>query len=154
MSEPLAPDALAEELAEIYLVVGPLYRRVARIVEADQAAMGMSVGVRAILNQLRREGDLTVPQMAHSQELSRQFVQRMANDAEEAGFVQFIDNPAHRRSRLIRLTASGQRAIGAVAEREHLLMGQVGGDLTEAEVRAARRVLAQMLTALEDVERS
>lgn len=147
--KPLPPDALADRLAEVYLVVGPLYRKVARVVENAQPVMGMSVGVRAVLDQLRRRGDLTVPQMARDQDLSRQFVQRMVNDARDAGWVELVDNPAHRRSSLVHLTRAGSRAIGAVADREHELLRQVGGALTGAEVDATLRVLTQMLAALD-----
>jgi DNA-binding MarR family transcriptional regulator len=150
---PLPPDALADRLAEVYLVVGPLYRKVSRVVEHAQPVMGMSVGVRAVLDQLRRGGDLTVPQMARDQDLSRQFVQRMVNDAREAGWVKLVDNPAHRRSSLVHLTRAGAQAIGAVTNREHELLRQVGGDLTGAEIDATVRVLTQMLAALEVVER-
>jgi|SRR5690625_4479172 len=151
--QPLPPAALANRLAEVYLVVGPLYRRVSRVVERSQPEMGMSVGVRAVLEQLRREGDRTVPQMAQEQALSRQFVQRMVNAAQESGWVQLLDNPAHRKSSLVHLTAVGDRAIGAVLQREHDLMGQVRGDLTEGDVEATLRVLGAMLAGLEEVER-
>ncbi|WP_202879527.1 MarR family winged helix-turn-helix transcriptional regulator [Serinicoccus kebangsaanensis] len=153
MDTPLDPTALAPRLAEVYGVLGPIYRRVARIVERDQEVMGMSVGVRAVLDQLRHEGDLTVPEMAREQALSRQFVQRMVNDALEAGFVRLRDNPAHRRSRLVQLTAAGRQAIGAVHDRERGLLAEVGGELTGAELDATLRVLRQMLLALEDIER-
>jgi DNA-binding MarR family transcriptional regulator len=149
---PLPPDALADRLAEVYLVVGPLYRKVSRVVEHAQPVMGMSVGVRAVLDQLRRGGDLTVPQMARDQDLSRQFVQRMVNDARDAGWVELVDNPAHRRSSLVRLTGAGARAIAAVIGREHELLRQVGGGLTGAEVDATLRVLTQMLVALDEVD--
>jgi DNA-binding MarR family transcriptional regulator len=133
-STPLAPDALADRLAEVYVQIGPVYRTVARIVERSAPIMGMSTGVRAVLDQLRREGDRTVPQMARAQDLSRQFVQRMVNDAKDAGFVELTENPAHRRSSLVHLTEAGGVAIRAVAEREHRLMAQVGGDLTGQEL--------------------
>jgi DNA-binding MarR family transcriptional regulator len=150
---PLPPDALADRLAEVYLVVGPLYRKVSRVVEHAQPMMGMSVGVRAVLDQLRRGGDLTVPQMARDQDLSRQFVQRMVNDARGAGWVELVDNPAHRRSSLVHLTRAGARAIGAVAGREHEMLRQVGGNLTDEEIDATMRVLTQMLAALDVVDR-
>ncbi|MEN5075229.1 MarR family transcriptional regulator [Isoptericola cucumis] len=145
MSTPLPPEALAARLADVYLVVGPLYRRVSRAVERDQPVMGMSVGVRAVLEQLHREGDLTVPAIAAAQELSRQFVQRMVNDARAAELVELVDNPRHRRSSLVRLTADGRAAIAAVVDREHRLLRQVAGGLTAAEVDATLRVLRAML---------
>ena len=151
---PLPPDALAARLAEVYLVVGPLYRKVMRVVERDQTESGLSVGVRAVLEQLRREGELTVPQMARTQDLSRQFVQRMVNDAASEGWVELVDNPAHRRSSLVRLTGAGSAAIGAVLEREHRLMGQVGGELTDTEIDTTLRVLREMLAGIERIESS
>jgi DNA-binding MarR family transcriptional regulator len=61
-------------------------------------------------------------------------------------------NPAHRRSSLIRLTDAGRAAIEAVIAREHGLLGQVGGDLNQADVDACVKVLSRMLDALSDVE--
>lgn len=90
-------------LTHVYASLGPVYRKVARIVEGDEPVKRMSVGVRAVMEQLNREGERPVPQIAGSQEISWQFVQRLANDAYDAGFVEFVDNPAHRRSRLLRL---------------------------------------------------
>lgn len=152
-SDPLSPDALADRLAEVYLVVGPLYRKVSRVVERAQPQMGMSVGVRAVLDLLRRGGDLTVPQMARAQDLSRQFVQRMVHDARDAGWIELLENPAHRRSSLVHLTEEGARAIDAVTAREHDLMRRVGGDLTAEDLDTTLRVLIEMLTALEVVDR-
>jgi DNA-binding MarR family transcriptional regulator len=149
---PLDPDALARRLAEVYLLVGPLYRRVLRAVEDNEPIEGVSVGVRAVLDLLHRGGPMTVPQMGRAQSLSRQFVQRMVNDAAADGLVELVDNPAHRRSRLVRLTAAGRDRIAAVTAREHDLLRQVPGDLTGAEVDACLRVLGRMLAALDDVD--
>lgn len=149
---PLPPEELAARLADVYLLVGPLYRRALRKVEAGEAIEGIGVGVRAVLDLLRLNGPMTVPQMARAQALSRQFVQRMVNEAAERGFVEAVANPAHRRSSLIRLTPSGEAVIGAVIAREHALLGQVDGGLTGAEVDACMRVLSRMLEALADVD--
>ena len=152
MSAALPPEQLAARLAEVYVALGPVYRKVARIVERSEPVMGMSVGVRAVLEQLAREGDRTVPQMARAQDLSRQFVQRMVHDAQASDFVELTPNPAHRRSSLVRLTEPGREAINAVTSREQKLMGRVGGDLTGEEIDATLRVLRHMLAGLEDVE--
>ncbi|MBD0418910.1 MarR family transcriptional regulator [Streptomyces sp. TRM S81-3] len=149
---PLPPDELGRRLTEIYDLVGPLYRRAQRSVEQELTGDGLSVGVRAVLTLLHRNGPMTVPQMGRAQAISRQFVQRMVNDAAAGGLVESIANPAHRRSSLIRLTEAGRTTIGAVLDREHLLLRQVGGDLTDADVTACLRVLGAMLTALDHVD--
>ncbi|WP_219518903.1 MarR family winged helix-turn-helix transcriptional regulator [Nonomuraea ceibae] len=145
-------DAVTDRLTEVFDLVGPLYRRAQRKVELDAPIEGLSVGVRAVLNMLREHGPMTVPQMGRDQALSRQFVQRMTNDAAARGLVEFVPNPAHRRSSLIRLTEAGQAAITAVFDRERAMLRQIGGDLTEAEIAACLRVLSRLLSHLDDVD--
>lgn len=145
---PLPPRTLAARLAEVYVALGPVYRRVARLVEQDERLSGLSVGVRNVLDQLRRDGDRTVPQLARAQELSRQYTQRMVDQARADGLVDLVENPAHRRSRLVHLTPTGEAAITAVIERELSLLAQVGGDLTAAEIEGTLRVLHHMDQAL------
>jgi DNA-binding MarR family transcriptional regulator len=148
---PLSPDDLGHRVSEVFDLVGALYRRGLRKLEQDEAAgvdgavEGVSVGVRSVLVLLHRYGSMTVPQMGRVMALTRQFVQRMVNDAMERGWVEATPNPAHQRSSLIRITDEGESVITAILEREHALNRQVGGDLTEAELRACVRVLKQML---------
>ncbi|WP_340384916.1 MarR family winged helix-turn-helix transcriptional regulator [Streptomyces sp. SS7] len=149
---PLPPDELGHRLTEVFDLVGPLYRRALRKVEQGEAVEGASVGVRSVLDLLRQKGDLTVPQMARVMALSRQFVQRTVNDAAERGWVESVPNPAHQRSSLIRLTEEGHRLVTLVLGREHMLNRQVGGDLTDAEVRACVRVLREMLKTFDHVD--
>ncbi|MFI2189976.1 MarR family winged helix-turn-helix transcriptional regulator [Streptomyces sioyaensis] len=149
---PLAPDDLAHRLAEVFALVGPLYRRVQRKVEQAEPIEGLSVGVRAVLDLLREHGPMTVPQMGRAQALSRQFVQRMVNDAATRRLVEITPNPAHQRSSLIRLTDNGRAAIIAVTTREHALLRQVDGDLTDADLTACVRVLTQMLELFDNVD--
>ncbi|MCX4659545.1 MarR family winged helix-turn-helix transcriptional regulator [Streptomyces uncialis] len=141
----LASEELTERLTEVFDLVGPLYRRTQRKVEQDVSVEGLSVGVRAVLNLLHEHGPMTVPQMARAQTLSRQFVQRMVNDATTRGLVEPAPNPAHKRSPLIRLAEQGRTAITAVLDRERAVLRQVGGDLTDTEVDACLRVLSRLL---------
>jgi DNA-binding MarR family transcriptional regulator len=76
----------------------------------------------------------------------------MVNDATARNLVESIPNPAHQRSSLIRLTDEGVAAITAVTAREHALLRQVGGELTEADVATCVRVLTRMLELFDDVE--
>lgn len=150
--KPLPPDDLASRLYEVFAVLGPLYRRVSRGVEQNEPIEGMPIGVRAVLDLLRVHGPMTVPQMGRAQALSRQFVQRMVNDAAAGGLVETIPNPAHQRSSLIRLTDAGRTAIETVIARESELLKRVGGDLTGADVDTCVRVLTRVLDVFEDVD--
>lgn len=134
-------------------LVGALYRRGLRKLEQDEAVAGVSVGVRSVLVLLHRYGPMTVPQMARIMALTRQFVQRMTNEAMERGWTEATPNPAHQRSSLIRITDDGGAVITAILAREHALNRQVGGgELTDAELRACVRVLKEMLRTFDHVD--
>jgi DNA-binding MarR family transcriptional regulator len=150
--QPLTPDELAPRLMEVFAHVGTLYRRVYRKIEQDAPAQGLSVGVRAVLDLLRDRGPMTVPQMSRAQALSRQFVQRMVNDAAATNLLEALPNPQHRRSPLIALTAAGSAAITAAAVREHALLRQVGGNLTDTDIDSCLRVLNRMQQLFDDVD--
>lgn len=95
---------------------------------------------------------MTVPQMGRAQALSRQFVQRMVNEAAARCLVETAPNPAHKRSPLIRLTDEGTAAIAAVIGHERALLRQVGGDPTDADIMACLRVLTRLLEFLDDID--
>ncbi len=152
VEKPLSPERLGERLSDVYDVVGPLYRRVYRTVERNETRDGVSVGVRAVLDMLRRLGPSTVPQLAREQDLSRQFVQRMVNAGAARGLVRARANPAHKRSSLIELTAAGTRTIDAIRRGERESLGTVGGAITEADVRACLHVLEHMLAVLDPTD--
>ncbi|MFJ8778433.1 MarR family winged helix-turn-helix transcriptional regulator [Streptomyces sp. NPDC102476] len=153
IDEPLPPDDLGHRVSEVFDLVGALYRRGLRKLEQDEVVDGVSVGVRSVLVLLHRYGPMTVPQMGRLMALTRQFVQRMANDAMERGWAEATPNPAHQRSYLIRITDEGVAVITAILAREHALNRQVGGgELTEAELRACVRVLKEMLRTFDHVD--
>ncbi|MFJ7074132.1 MarR family winged helix-turn-helix transcriptional regulator [Streptomyces sp. NPDC098781] len=150
--KPLSPDELGHRVSEVFDLIGALYRRGLRKLEQGEEVEGVSVGVRSVLVLLRRYGPMTVPQMGRLMALTRQFVQRMVNDATSRGWVEATANPAHQRSSLIRITAEGEAVITTILEREHALNRQVGGELTEAELQACVRVLKQMLKTFDHVD--
>ncbi|MEV7145290.1 MULTISPECIES: MarR family transcriptional regulator [unclassified Streptomyces] len=152
IDEPLGPDELGERITEVYDLIGPLYRRAFRKIEQGEQIEGASVGVRSVLDLLRRFGPMTVPQMGRIMALSRQFVQRTVNDAAARGWAEVIPNPAHQRSSLIRLTDAGRTVITAVLAREHAVNRQVGGGLTDAEITACVRVLRELLRTMDHVD--
>jgi DNA-binding MarR family transcriptional regulator len=149
---PLPPDDLGHRISEVFDLIGALYRRGLRKLEQGEEIEGVSVGVRSVLTLLHRYGPMTVPQMGRVMTLTRQFVQRMVNDAVARGWAEAIPNPAHQRSSLIRITDDGAAVITAILAREHALNRQVGGDLTEAELRACTRVLKEMMKTFDHVD--
>src|SRR5262245_25632462 len=64
----------------------------------------LTAGRRGVLRGLDRLGPQTVPQMARARPVSRQYIQMLVNELESEGLVELVENAAHKRSRLVRLT--------------------------------------------------
>jgi DNA-binding MarR family transcriptional regulator len=146
----MSAAATVEQLGEVLDLVGPLYRRAVRRLEGGEPAGGLPLGVRAVLDLLRGAGSRTVPQLAHTLGLSRQFVQRSVDEAEARGYVRLLANPTHRRSSLVALTDDGRAAIEDQRARERVLLGRVAGDVSPADVGACLHVLRLLLLAVSD----
>jgi DNA-binding MarR family transcriptional regulator len=145
---PLSPNVLGARLAEVFALVGPLYRRAAAVVQSNVPVEHTSMGVRAVLERLATDGPATVSQMARRLELSRQFVQRTVDEATAQSLVGARPNPAHKRSPLIELTTAGQRRINTITARERAVLGTTAGDLTSADIDTSLHVLTNLLEVL------
>ena len=79
------------------------------------AGQGLTSARWQILGTLTLAGEpLTVAQIARLMGLTRQAVQRVTNDLEQAGMLAMQDNPAHKRARLAWLTDEGRAAYAEV----------------------------------------
>ncbi|MFN3231495.1 MAG: MarR family winged helix-turn-helix transcriptional regulator [Alphaproteobacteria bacterium] len=97
-------DAVVQVLAE----VGLTFHRMRTVGRPRGAVTEWGGGLFAMLRTLKLGGPMTVPQIARTRPVARQRIQRLADDAAKEGLVAFIDNPAHKRSRLVELTPAGQ----------------------------------------------
>lgn len=110
---------------------------------------GVSAGMRAVLESVINDGPQTVPQMARVRPVTRQHIQGLVNTLLDEGYVETIDNPAHKRSRLISPTPLGEMAFRALREKENQSFRDVKIDATAAELEAATRVLTALITTFE-----
>lgn len=79
-----------------------------RAVGAQNGTLSPSGGSYwGLLRTLKLEGPKTVPEIARSRPVSRQSMQKLANECLERGYIELMDNPAHQRSKLLCLTAKG-----------------------------------------------
>lgn len=112
----------------------------------------MSGGLRSILRELNKLGERTVPQMARDRAVSRQNIQTLVNQLAEAGYLEFVENPAHKRSAFIRLTPLGKKAVEAMDRREHKLLSKSGVGVTEKKMHEAAETLRAVRTFFEGEE--
>ena len=84
---------------------------------------------------------LSVAAIARNMGLTRQAVQRVADDLERAGFVRFAPNPHHQRAKLVVLTASGTAACRAATARQAPWANRLAAGLDHRRIRAATTIL-------------
>jgi len=127
-----------------------LSRQVRSLAEALHGVGALSGGRRNVLRELKRSGQQTVPQLARSRAVTRQHVQALVNALEEQGYVEFVDNPAHRRSRLVRLTSSGEGLLDVMQRREAGLLSALNIEASTERVDRAVQVMRLVREALAD----
>ncbi len=107
---------------------------------------GISMGMRAILEYLDRNGNSTVPNMARARRVTRQRVQALVNSLFELGLAKTISNPASKRSPLIALTGKGSKTI---LEMRRLEGREMNFESDEKNIRQATKTLAELRMSLE-----
>ena len=123
-----------------------LYQSLVQFGDVIHAGSNISMGMRAVLEYLDRNGDATVPQVARARRVSRQRIQTLVNPLLERGLVESISNPASKRSPLITLTKTGAKTILEMRRREGQEMHLA---LSEAQILQAARTLAELRRGLE-----
>lgn len=92
----------------------------------------------------------TIAQVARTMGLTRQSVRETADALVRDGLIEFRENPAHRRARLMVLTEPGRAALREVEERQASWANGVGDRLPLAELRAAVATLRDLGDLLEE----
>lgn len=106
-------------------------------------------GLWGFLRSLQMQGPQTVPQIARARPVSRQRIQRLADEAAEAGLVEFTDNPAHRRSKLVRLTPEGATLVRRFTDNIADISEELAHGMDEQELRTTAKVLIRLREKLE-----
>jgi DNA-binding MarR family transcriptional regulator len=103
-----------------------------------------------ILGALRNHPH-TVAGIARDMCLTRQSVQRTADLLAAEDLVEYTDNPAHRRSKLVRLSPFGQEILARISGRQIAWTNELAEAMpvAEKELRAALEVLRHLRVELE-----
>ena len=92
---------------------------------------------------------LPVAHIARNMGLSRQGVQRIANELEAQGIVRFAPNPHHQRAKLVLLTERGRSLYEAASARQKPWAAGLADGMSARTIEAATRVLRRVRRRLE-----
>ena len=129
-------------LVEAVATAGDRFAEVEDKIIADTGFTGARLRVAGVLEAAGQ--GRTVPQAARSLGLSRQAVQRVADDLFDCGLAAWRDNPDHSRARLLDLTAAGRSAYADALRRKGLWAQAMAEGLTPAWLSVATELLALM----------
>src|SRR5262247_1670492 len=137
-------DSKAETIAELMLEVAQCFFRIRAIGQKTGLINSWGGGAFGFLRSLALLGPLTVPQVARMRPTSRQRMQRLADELAAEGLIRFIDNPKHRRSKLVQLTPKGGARYREMNARLLGIASTMGVALSEAEVRGTTEVVRRL----------
>jgi len=137
-------DGKAEAITELMLEVAQCFFRIRALGQKTGLITSWGGGAFGFMRSLALLGPLTVPQIARMRPTSRQRMQRLADELAAEGLVEFIDNPRHRRSRLVQLTRKGEARFRELSARLLSIASTMGVALSEADVRRATGIVRQL----------
>ena len=137
-------DARAEAIAELMLEVARCFFRIRALGQKTGLITSWGGGAFGFMRSLALLGPLTVPQVAQMRPTSRQRMQRLADELEVGGLVEFIDNPKHRRSKLVRLTRKGDARYRELEARFLAIAATMGVGLGERDIRRTTEIVRQL----------
>jgi DNA-binding MarR family transcriptional regulator len=139
---------MAHPLDELLDQVRLLWHVTVQAGERLHEGEAVTLGMRAVLEFLEANGPRAVPEIARSRHVTRQHIQVLVNGLLDLRLVSLDDNPAHRRSSLVRLTPEGEKAIARMRKRERRLLDGLELRARPDELRRAAGVLKAVREAL------
>lgn len=91
----------------------------------------------------------TVPQIARSMGLTRQAVQRLVDAMHEDNLLLFLENPDHKRARLISLSALGKAVYSKLDDKQSGWARTCSTGITKAELETTLSVLERISAAID-----
>jgi DNA-binding MarR family transcriptional regulator len=137
-------DRKAEAIAELMLEVAQCFFRIRAFGQKTGFITSWGGGAFGFMRSLALLGPLTVPQIAQMRPTSRQRMQRLADELAAEGLVKFIENPRHRRSKLVQLTRKGNARYRELNARFLALASTMGVALSEADIRKTTGIVRQL----------
>jgi len=137
-------DSRAEAITELMLEVAQCFFRIRALGQKIGLITSWGGGAFGFIRSLALLGPLTVPQIAEMRPTSRQRMQRLADELAAEGIVEFIDNPKHRRSKLVQLTRKGHAHYHRQNVQLLAIASTMGTALSEGDIRKTSATVRQL----------
>ena len=129
------------ELEGLMREVRLVFYQVRRALLAQGISENSKSGVFSLLLELYQQGPRSIPMLLEDRAVSRQYLQKLANYLVAEGLVEFIDNPRHKRSKLIQLTDEGRESLTSRRSKYHAYLSSVPLELSQADLQTSAQTL-------------
>jgi DNA-binding MarR family transcriptional regulator len=134
-------------IADVYELAGRL-RRSGDVLARE---LGQSQARWQVLSVISG-GDWTIPHIGDRLGVTRQSVQRIADELAADNLATFAPNPHHRRSPFLHPTGRGRDVLQRLTEANRSRSGTLGAQVSARDLAATRRTVAALLTDLREEE--
>lgn len=141
---------MPKEFDDVVNEVRLLFHVLVQSGEALHRRESVSMGQRAVLEFLDKNGPHTVPAIARARRVTRQHIQVLVNQLIEDGWVRTTRNEAHKRSSLVTMTAEGANKIGTMRRKEARHYGGLTPRIGRERLAQAAQTLRNLRSAIEE----
>ena len=149
MEKKRTQKATGQEIHDLFREVFQLQATLSAIIDQVHERAGLSTSQNKIIRALSQIGPATVPDIAAALGVTRQFVQTVCNDLCARGYIIFLDNPRHKRSRLVELTEPGRIAFQQARQNENRIIEEALPAVHPGKAKEAGELLALIRNAVQ-----
>ena len=135
-------ELLTDLILEIFRINGLL------LAAGDNLTKDLGLTARWQVMGALADGQLTVSQIARRMGLTRQGVQRLVDVLETERVLELVENPEHKRAKLVRLSEAGREKLTRISEIQKRWAGQVGRGLSPEKMTEAVELLRVLRSRL------
>lgn len=143
---PLTAEGAA--FTEVLLEVFRLHGRLLEAGDRLTSPLGLTSARWQVLGVVEH-GPVTVSEIGRVMGLARQSVQQQTDALEREGFLTYVENPRHRRARLVQLTDRGREAAAALIPAQAQWANRIGQASSPKQLQAALDTLRLLTARLE-----
>ena len=138
-----------EDAYQVVWLIRRLFRALATKSDEILSDLGLTAADRAVMEFLYPGESLTVPEIATRYQVSRQHIQSTVNRLITAGYVVATDNPEHKRSSLMELTAEGKATFRKIRLRDAKAIARLFAKIPVRDRSVTRLTLSRLLEEID-----
>ena len=137
-------NANGAELSHVFLKVTSVYFKLSAQMDSALKPFGLTGSKMGVLRSLHELGPATVSDIARMRPVSRQGVQRLAQDLTSKGLTRLSASPDDGRSKILELTPKGLRLYERAAQMRLEMLGDLAEEYSSADLKALSTYLDQL----------